>query len=65
MVSSSSSTDGWEKKSLAQLVEATEYANLTEKKYCFVWDRNGNVPMFFKYKGQLIDLAPKLIGKAM
>ena len=65
MVQSASATDSWEKKSLQQLVEATEKANLTDKKYCFVWDRNGNVPMFFKYKGQLIDLAPKLIGKAM
>ena len=68
MVSSGSNPSdpaSWEKKALGQLVEATEYANLTEKKYCFVWDRNGNVPMFFKYKGQLIDLAPKLVAKAM
>ena len=55
----------WDKKALSDLVTATEAANLVDLKYCFVWDRNGNVPMFFKYKGQLVDLAPKLIGKAM
>ena len=65
MVASASSTENWAKQPLTKLVEATEKANLTDKKYCFVWDRNGNVPMFFKYKGQLIDLAPKLIGKSM
>ena len=65
MVASASSTENWAKHSLQKLVEATEKSNLTDKKYCFVWDRNGNVPMFFKYKGQLIDLAPKLVGKAM
>ena len=63
--SASDDVDGWPKFPLAKLVEATEKANLTDKKYCFVWDRNGNVPMFFKYKGQLVDLAPKIIGKAM
>ena len=65
MVASASSTEGWAKHSLQKLVEATEKSNLTDKKYCFVWDKNGTVPMFFKYKGQLIDLAPKLVGKAM
>ena len=55
----------WDKKALSDLVTATEAANLVDLKYCFVWDRNGNVPMFFKYKGQLVDLAPKVIGKAM
>ena len=65
MVQSASATDSWEKKSLQQLVEATEKANLTDKKYCFVWDRNGNVPTFFNYKGQLVELDKKLIGKTM
>ena len=41
----------WDKKALSDLVTATEAANLVDLKYCFVWDRNGNVPMFFKYKG--------------
>ena len=65
MVQSSSSTEGWEKKSLAQLVTATEHVNLNDKKYCFVWDRNGNVPTFFNYKGQLVDLDKKILGKTM
>ena len=65
MVESGTDPSTWEKLPLGKLVEATESSNLTEKKYCFVWDRQGSVPMFFKYKGQLVDLAPKLIGKAM
>ena len=65
MVSSGIDPSSWEKKPLGELVSATEAANLTDLKYCFVWDRNGSVPMFFKYKGQLVDLAPKMVGKAM
>ena len=65
MVSSGIDPSSWDKKPLAELVSATEAANLTDLKYCFVWDRNGNVPMFFKYKGQLVDLAPKMVAKAL
>ena len=30
-----------------------------------LWDKNGNVAMFFKYKGQLTDWAPKQMKYAM
>ena len=36
-----------------------------EGKYLFLWDKNGNVPMFYKYKGQEIDIQPKLVGKSI
>ena len=61
---SCTSTADWPKFALADIVAQTELAR-EEGKYCFIWDKNGNAPMFFKYKGQLIDLAPKLVSKAM
>ena len=58
------SSADWPKFALGDLVAKTEMAR-EEGKYCFVWDKSGNASMFFKYKGQLIDLGPKMVSKAM
>ena len=64
MVESTNSTADWASTSLTNLVAEVEKAR-EEGKYCFLWDKNGNVPMFFGYKGQLCDIQPKLVGKAI
>ena len=58
------STDTWHKGAFTALVSECEKAR-EEGKYAFVWDKNGNAPMFFKYKGQLIDIGPLIVGKAI
>ena len=64
MVENSASTSEWPTTSLTNLVTEVEKAR-EEGKYLFLWDKNGNVPMFFGYKGQCTDIAPKLIGRAI
>ena len=64
MVDSSEGTGSWAKAGLGQLVEEVEKAR-EEGKYLFLWDKNGNCGMFFKYKGQLVDVAPQMIKKTM
>ena len=54
----------WEKAALGQLVKKVEDAR-DEGKYLILWDKNGNVGMFFKYKGHLTDWAPKQVAYAM
>ena len=62
--STGGSTADWPKFSLGDLVTQVEKSR-EEGKYCFIWDKNGNCGMFFKYKGQLVDVGPKLVAKAM
>ena len=58
------STDTWHKGAFSNLVVEVEKAR-EEGKYAFFWDKNGNAPMFFKYKGQCVDIGPLIVGKAM
>ena len=47
----------WPTQGLTNLVAQVELAR-EESKYLFIWDKNGNCPRFFEYKGQLVDFAP-------
>ena len=58
------STADWPTFALGGIVQQAEISR-EEGKYCFIWDKTGNVPMFYKYKGQLVDLAPKIVSKTM
>ena len=48
----------WTTATLPQLVKEIERVR-DEGKYLIIWDKNGNVEMFFKYKGHLNDWAPR------
>ena len=56
------STSDWATGAFGSLVAEVEKAR-EEGKYLFLWDKQGNVPMFFKYKGQLVDIGPLIVGK--
>ena len=64
MVESTSSTSEWAKGSFASLVRQVDKAQ-EEGKYLFLWDKQGNVPTFFKYKGQLVELTSKMLSKTL
>ena len=49
---------------MGQLVQHVEAAR-DEGKYLILWDKQGSVSMFFKYKGQLTDWAPQQVKYAM
>ena len=53
-----SNVASWPTVDLKQLVKEVEKARESGK-YLIVWDRNGAVEMFFKYKGHLCDWAPQ------
>jgi hypothetical protein len=54
----------WETSELKQLVKEVEKAR-DAGKYLVIWDKNGSVDMFFKYKGHLFDWAPKQLKLTM
>ena len=55
MVECIENTAEWPAKTLGDLVTEVELAR-EESKFLFIWDKNGNCPMFFKYKGQLVEI---------
>ena len=58
------SSDSWETAALGALVTKVEAAR-DDGKYLFLWDKNGSVSMFFKYKGHLCDWAPEQVKYSM
>ena len=62
MVQASSSIDisSWESISFKQVKFQADKA-AAEGKYLFVWDKHGNVPLFFKYQGALQEFSSEVI----
>ena len=50
----------WETFNLQQLVFAVDGAH-NEKKYIFIHDKQGNVPMFMQYQKALFDFGPHVV----
>ena len=56
--------DSFETIKLTQLVAKINVAR-NNKQYCFIWDKQGNVPVFFNYQAKLFDFGPEIVKKAM
>ena len=59
MVSAAVNTEDWPTFGLKRLLQPVEQAK-GQKKYLFIWDKQGAVGTYMKYKGTLADIAPQV-----
>ena len=57
-------TSSWEVHGLQKLVGLCETAK-AQKKYLFIWDKQGSVATFMQYKGHLVQLGPSVLKVAL
>ena len=53
----------WEQKSFGAVAGLPAIAR-EQRKYVFLWDRQGSVQSYFQYRGSLCSLAPEIVKKS-
>ena len=64
MVEGNLPPQNWPKHGLGELVTVMNNAKQAGK-YCFIWDKQGNVATFLQYKASLAPLGPEVVKVAM